>query len=100
VIRLEFYGKAVCSEDDTFDAETGKRIAESRAKIKLYKFMHTLIVKLYEYYFGLILGSKYSSKYISQELDTSENTLFDSMSKYQALLIKESHHLGQLLEEA
>ena len=32
-----FIGKAVCSEDDEWDEETGKMIAYSRAKDKFYK---------------------------------------------------------------
>lgn len=38
----EFYtvtGKAKCSYYDIFDFETGKRIAESRATLKLYKII-------------------------------------------------------------
>lgn len=31
-----FTGKAKCSSDDTFDEAKGRRIAESRAKTKLY----------------------------------------------------------------
>lgn len=38
----EYYtitGKAKCSDYDLFDLETGKRIAESRATLKLYKII-------------------------------------------------------------
>lgn len=35
-ISFRTVGISVCSKDDTFNAETGKRIAESRAKAQVY----------------------------------------------------------------
>lgn len=34
---FEFVGKAVCSPEDTFDEITGRRIAETKAHIKLHR---------------------------------------------------------------
>lgn len=92
-IRLEFSGKAVCADDDTFDAETGRRIAESRAKIRLYKFMYKLLDQLCDYYGKLLVG------YRGFNSASVNDSLFSELDKYQALWVKESHHLGKLLEE-
>ena len=98
--RLEFSGKAVCHDEDSFDEETGKRIAESRAKIRLYKFIHTLLYKLYISYFGIIFGDRYALCNIDKTADYNKpGGIFEEMGKYQALLIRESHHLGELLKE-
>ena len=101
VIRLEFSGKAKCADDDVFNAETGRRIAESRAKIRLYKFIHTLLCKLYEYYFGITFGDRYALCNIDKTADYNKpGGVCEEMGKYQGLLIKESHHLGELLRES
>lgn len=93
--RLEVSGKSVCAEGNTFDPVVGQRIAESKAKIKLYKFMHTLIDQLCDYYGKLLLG------YIGFiPSSTIKDSLYSELEKYQELWIKESHHLGKLLKEA
>lgn len=56
VMVIKVSGKSVCADGDTFDDKMGERIAESRAKIKLYKFMHTLCKKLMYCYHGYIYG--------------------------------------------
>lgn len=94
VIRLEFSGKSVCASDDTFNAETGRRIAESRAKIRLYKFMYRLLDQLCDYYGKLLLG--YVGFLPGSDIP---NSIYAELHKYDALCIKESDHLGKLLEE-
>lgn len=99
--RLEFSGKAVCHDEDSFDEKTGKRIAESRAKIRLYKFIHTLLYKLYISYFGVTFGDRYALCNIDKTADYNKSGgIFEEMGKYKALFIRESHHLGELLKEA
>lgn len=94
VINLESSGKSICAKDDTFDAEIGRRIAESRAKIRLYKFMYKLLDQLCDYYGKLLVGYKgFNSASIN-------GSLLSELEKYQALWVKESHHLGKLLEDA
>lgn len=93
VINLKFSGKSVCSSDDTFNVETGKRIAESRAKLKLYLFMSKLLKMLCEYYSRLLTG------YMTIPTITGSEALNTAMMKYNALAFKESRHLGKLLEE-
>jgi hypothetical protein len=98
--RLEFSGKAVCHDEDYFNEEIGKRIAESRAKIRLYKFIHTLLYKLHVYYFGITFGDRYALGNIKTADYNKPGGIFEEMGKYKALFVKESHHLDELLKEA
>ena len=98
--RLEFSGKAVCHDEGSFDEETGKRIAESRAKIRLYKFIHTLLYKLYVSYFSVTFGDRYALCNIDKTADYNKpGGIFEELNKYQNLLYKEVLHLEKLLME-
>ena len=98
--RLEFSGKAVCSAEDTFNPVIGERIAESKAKIRLYKFVHTLLYKLYVYYFGITFGDRYALCNIEKTADYDKpGGIFEEMGKYKSLLDKEILHLEKLLKE-
>jgi hypothetical protein len=99
-IRLEFSGKSVCSQDDTFNAETGRRIAESRAKIKLYKFMHNLCENLIKRYYDIMYGNAEIGHIIESHTEAPKDCLYLTCQRYRELWVKESHHLGKLLEEA
>lgn len=93
-------GKSVCAEGDTFDVQMGERIAESRAKIKLYKFMHTLCKKLMYCYHGYIYGvPEDMGTYKTATLSDYHGGLQDACRKYAELWVKESRHLGILLNE-
>ena len=97
---IKVSGKSVCAKDDTFDPKIGERIAESRAKIRLYKFMHTLCKKLTYCYYGYIYGvSKDIGTYKTTTLYDYPGCLQDAYRKYDKLLDKESRHLGILLNE-
>ena len=39
ITQKTFIGKAICSEDDKFDFEIGKRIALAKAELKLYNYI-------------------------------------------------------------
>ena len=99
---LKASGKSKCHSKDVPNAAIGKRIAESKAKIKIYKFMHTLCHKLYEYYYEIALGDHYGVQIIEVgnylHGKYQFGGIFRDMSKYQGLLIKESHHLGELIK--
>lgn len=100
IIRLEFSGKSVCASEDIFDAETGKRIAESRAKIKLYKFLHNLCESVMKYYYDLMYGNAEFDIIRESHIEPPKDCLYLTCQKYRELWIRESHHLGKLLEEA
>ena len=100
VMIIKASGKSVCADGDTFDAKMGERIAESRAKIKLYKFMHTLCKKLMYCYYGYIYGvpeGRGTCK--TTTLSDYHGGLQDACRKYAELWVKESKHLGTLLNE-
>ena len=101
VMIIEVSGKSVCADGDTFDDKMGERIAESRAKIKLYKFMHTLCKKLMYCYYGYIYGvSEGRGNYKTATLSDYHGGLQDACRKYNELWFKESIHLGKLLNQA
>ena len=100
VIRLEVTGKSVCAKEDIFNAVTGERIAESRAKIRLYKFIHTLCENLMTYYYGIMYGNAEFDVIRESHTESPKDCLYLTCKKYRELWIKESHHLGKLLEEA
>ena len=92
-------GKSVCAEEDNFDPVLGERIAEARAKLRLYKFIYTLCKKLQQYYIPLLFGV--SGIKVDKGLRALQTDCISlALEKYQALMIKESHHLGELLEQA
>lgn len=100
VMIMEVSGKSVCANGDTFNDKIGERIAESRAKIKLYKFMHTLCKKLMYCYYGYIYGVPESrGNYKTATLSDYHGGLQDACRKYAELWVKESRHLGILLSE-
>lgn len=45
-VRVSVAGRSKCSNDDVFDPTVGKRIAESRAKTKLFKKTLDLLEKI------------------------------------------------------
>ena len=100
VMIMKVSGKSVCADNDTFDAKMGERIAESRAKIRLYKFMLTLCKKLMYCYYGYIYGipeDRGTHKTIT--LSDYHGGLQDTCIKYAELWIKESRHLDILLNK-
>ena len=97
---LKASGTSVCAEGDVFDPVIGERIAEARAKLKIYKFMYTLCSKLLHYYFGIIYGNAEVDKIIESHSESPKDCIWITFKKYKRLMIKESHHLGQLLSEA
>ena len=94
---LKASGTSKCSEGDVFDAVTGERIAEARAKLKIYRFMYTLCSKLLRYYFGMMYGNAEVDRVIESHSEPPKDCIWMSYKKYKNLMIKESHHLGQLL---
>ena len=88
---LRASGKAVCHKDDKFDYVFGERLAEARAKMKIYKFFYTLSSKWYDYYNKIMFGD------LEVIEKGNEDCLAQVIKKYEALCIRESHHIGELL---
>ena len=91
-MHLQVHAIARCADGDMFDPILGERIAEARTKIKLYKFLYTLILKLCDYYNTLLFGDGVVDS-------GTGDCLMKDLRKYEGLLIKEAHHLGELLKE-
>lgn len=91
VMYIDTVGKAVRHVEDKDNPELGRRIAEARAKLHLYKFMSTLTDKLYTYY------SRMLSSDTSTEANAGDNTLAGANLKYSNLYTREKAHLKALL---
>ena len=86
-------GTSKCSNKDTYDLVLGERIAESRAKIALYRFMELLCKKLYVFYKGIIDGKSGIMLNVANEHDC----LYNSCLKYGMLHDREKQHLKDLM---
>lgn len=87
-------GKARCRENDKYDTVLGERLAESRAKMKLYKFFCVLSSKLYDYYKKILFGTGGA---IASE--GSNDSLERCMYKYDKLYRHELKHQEELLKD-
>ena len=92
---IEATAKAKCASGDSFDPELGKRIAESRAKIRIYKFMFTLTKKLMNYYKTIFVGKRSMVDYCC----IGAESIADANHKYYMLWETEDMHLEKLLKE-
>lgn len=94
---LKASGKAKCHTEDTPNPKIGERIAESRAKLRLYKFMMTLTSKLCTYYYAMVYGKqgKATSNFV---VPNDQTSLFVTNKKYTGLYVKETQHLDKLLK--
>ena len=93
---IKVSGKSVCANDDIFDIKIGERIAECRAKIRIYKFMQALTKMLYEYYHGIVFGKDA----VINDMDIcSGDCILYANTKYIELLEHERHHLSGLLQK-
>lgn len=97
--RIECSGKAVCAKDDTFDPIIGERIAESRAKIKLYKFMITFLGKLVRYYTEITFGNTAYRRVLGSKFNPNTVNIYAAYWKYYRLLGNEKNHLTELLHK-
>lgn len=96
-IYITVKGKAKRDDEDADNPELAEGIAESRAMLKLYKMMEKATDKIATYYFKILYGDADIHNIFYNRNDDS---IYAAHQKYQALLIKESHHLGKLLEDA
>lgn len=92
---IKTIGKAVCSEEDENNPVLGERIAESRAKVSLYKFMTTLLRKICIYKSNELFGETPLS---TIKGDVDKNSLIGQYIKYSNLCEKEKVHLNKLIK--
>lgn len=91
VFHLKVSGHALCHKDDTFDYVLGERIAEARAKYKMYRFFYTLIAKLRTYYSNILFGN-------DDTIVMHTGGLMKDLIKYEDLVAKEAEYLKELLK--
>ena len=80
IIKVESTGKAICGKDDKYDEVKGRQIAESRAKVELYRKIKEVIIELKHQFFN-------------EEMD-----LANQKSRYERLISKEKLHIEELTQ--
>ena len=99
LFRLEFSGESSCVKGDTFNKVIGERIAESRAKIKLYKFMTTLCSKLLNDLYVKMYGNGELVRVNENHNEPPKDCIQLAYMKYKTLWSKELKHLNDLLDK-
>lgn len=94
-ICLKTQGKTLRADGDEDNPILAERIAESRAKIKIYKFVYTLLKKIFSSQCKALFGI--SDFY---PVHVSTGTVYEALVKYRRLLITERQHLTKLIKEA
>lgn len=92
MIALESTGKAIRADEDKDDPVFAERIAEARAKLRIYKLMRNFCQRVLDYYTNVIYGPVTTSI-----LNPDEDTLWAALSKYRQLYNTEKQHLNKLL---
>lgn len=96
IINVTATGKAVRSEGDKNNPVLAERIAECRAKIKLYNFVHNILVRYTDYYATLLKGKNWLFEYTPID---DNNCIAYIYNKYNRLCFNEEKHLEELLKE-
>ena len=97
---IEVSGIAVRSDNDKDNPVLGERLAEARAKLKIYKFMKTFCNKMLKYYKFKLYGTKANNEIIvktSPEGLSNNDSLLKAYMKYDKLVDVENNHIKQLL---
>ena len=97
---IEVTGTAVRNNKDKDDPVLGERLAEARAKLKIYKLMKTFCNKMLKYYKFKLYGTKANNEIIvktgPEELSCNDS-LLKAYMKYDKLVNVENNHIKQLL---
>ena len=96
---LKFEGHTIRHPNDKDNPVIAERIAESRAKIKLYKFMMRLCHRILKYYYAILYGNAEMYKVIGSTEGKQRDCVYLAFKKYRTLFEKEQKHLSKLLEE-
>lgn len=90
-MHLIVRGKARRADADADNPILAGRIAECRAKIHLFRFMHRFLSLLYAHYCRLLSENTLTSS------SPSDDTIAGAMTRYANLLTREQRHLTHLL---
>ena len=96
---IKMSGTAVRNNKDKDDPVLGERLAEARAKLKIYKFMKTFCNKMLKYYKLELYGTKSSDIIVKTDPEELSNndSLLKAYMKYDKLVDVENTHIKQLL---
>ena len=99
---IEVAGTAIRNDKDKDDPVLGERLAEARAKLKIYKLMKTFCYKMLKYYALKLYGintknniNTITVRAIDQE--SYDDSLQKAYKKYSRLVDVENTHIKQLL---
>ena len=93
-------GHSSKSEEDTFDSVIGERIAEARAKLKVYKFVRALIRKKMQYLYSFMYGNFEIISLLESHSEVPKDCLYLTLQKYNKLIKREREHLQNLTKWA
>jgi len=96
---IEVAGTAIRNDKDKDDPVLGERLAEARAKLKIYKLMKTFCHKMLKYYAQELYGIKTNNTItvIASEQESYDDSLLKAYKKYDRLIDVENTHIKQLL---
>ena len=96
---IEVSGIAIRSDKDKDDPVLGERLAEARAKLKIYKLMKTFCYKMLKYYALKLYGIKTNNTITvkASEQESYNDSLLKAYKKYDRLIDVENTHIKQLL---
>lgn len=97
---IKVYGVSVRNNKDKDNLVLGERVAEARAKLKIYKFMKTFCYKMLQYYALMVYGVKTKGTVTISANNVDKyngNSLADTYKKYSHLIEVENTHIKQLL---
>lgn len=96
---IEVTGTAARNDKDKDDPVLGERLAEARAKLKIYKLMKTFCYKMLEYYAQKLYGIKTNNTITvrASEQESYNDSLLKAYKKYDRLVDVENTHIKQLL---
>lgn len=91
-------GKAIRADEDEDNPILAKRIAEGRAKAKIYSFVLEFACKLCLMYAKLITGKE--EMLPEGDIVAPEGSLYEIVDRYHELLYREQTHIKQLISQA
>lgn len=89
-------GRANRADGDVDNPVFGERLAECRAKIRLYHFLYTFALKYINHYEKILYGKDVK---VSDAKFKGNNYMCSVYNKYATLYVRETNHLNKLLRE-
>lgn len=86
-------GESDCMPEDTFDMYIGGKISQSKAKIKIYRFMKNLCKKIITEFMPLITGTDIATTFYYK------NSIIADYKRYEALETNERIYLKKLIKK-